>query len=244
MKIGIKLWNTNQEFFENAVKSYKKGEFDYLELSYISEDIEKIKIFADHNVPIIVHAKTEHQGFSFSERSLEESNAMFKGTQIFADKVNAKHIIVHPDFGKEETFLLFLKNNQDPRILIENMPLKGLHGKNSIGHDIKQLKKFLNSGPFGFCLDFVHAAKAALSLKKEYKGFINELLDLKPTMFHLCDAKFNKEVDEHLNLGEGELDLEFIKNILTKENKEVTLEVPLKNGLKNYLDNVKNLRSL
>lgn len=54
------------------------------------------------------------------------------------------------------------------------------------------------------CLDFGHAAKAALSRGIYYKVCIEEIMKLKPRMAHICDGDFKGEKDDHMNIVGGE----------------------------------------
>ena len=67
------------------------------------------------------------------------------------------------------------------------MAKTGGGGEKMIGYDTEQIKE-LQKNKFGFCLDFGHATKAAISLKVDYKNFIKDLLGLKPKVFHIYDA--------------------------------------------------------
>ena len=82
---------------------------------------------------------------------------------------------------------------------------------------------------------------------RDYKKYINELLKLKPDMFHISDCDLKNEIDEHLNIGDGELDFGFLnKCVLKSDSRYVTLETPRKNidSLDEDLKNIGNLRKL
>jgi len=67
---------------------------------------------------------------------------------------------------------------------------------------------------------------------------------LGPKVLHISDGTLDKEVDEHLNIGEGGYDFRFIKDIIVKSStRNMTLETPRYN--KNSLaDDIRNLRRL
>jgi endonuclease IV len=67
-------------------------------------------------------------------------------------------------------------------------------------------------------------------------------MNLKPQIFHISDGRMNREIDEHLNLGEGGYDFEFIREMIQKAgNKYITIETPRYN--QNSLDeDIKNLK--
>jgi deoxyribonuclease-4 len=46
-------------------------------------------------------------------------------------------------------------------------------------------------------------------------------------MFHISDGKLNNERDEHMNIGEGDYDFEFLMGCINEEkSKYMTLETP------------------
>jgi deoxyribonuclease-4 len=126
------------------------------------------------------------------------------------------------------------------------MPKVGLNGEKCLGYDAKTMKE-LTRDKFGICLDFGHAVKAAVSLHVDYKRHLNEFLQLKPKMFHICDGKLNYEKDRHLNIGEGDFEFEFLVECIKKnESKYVTLETPRENSqsLEEDIKNLKTMKSL
>jgi deoxyribonuclease-4 len=131
----------------------------------------------------------------------------------------------------------------DKRILIENMPKVGLNDERMIGYTAEQVKKLMGD-KFGFCLDLNHAIKAAVSLRRPYKEFIENFLKSEPNMFHISDGKLDNEKDEHLHIGEGDYDFEFLMSCVKKnEFKYVTLETP-RTDLNSLDEDLKNLERL
>jgi len=241
MKVGIKLWSTNSDLYEKFIELYKKGSADYLEIKYILGRKEKLNLLRNNNIPVIIHAPNYIDGACFSDGDLKKNKAIFKELADVAEYLNAGGIIIHPEIGTERNFIEFLKNVDNSKIIIENMPQKTICGM-AIGFDHKTLKKFLDAGKCRFCLDFCHAIKSAVLQNLDYRKYIEKLLELKPEMFHICDGHSDSIEDEHLNLGEGDFDLEFLKNKI--KNKRVTLEVPKKEGLYNDLKNIQFLRNI
>jgi len=135
-----------------------------------------------------------------------------------------------------------LREVSDNRLLIENMPKVGLGGEAMIGYSPAQIEELIGDSDMGLCLDFGHAVKAAMSLGGDYKIFIKKILDLfTPYVSHLSDGVLNSERDHHLNIGDGEYDLKFIKNsILGNGNMYVTLETPRLNKF-SLDEDIKNL---
>src|SRR3989338_8001414 len=152
-----------------------------------------------------------------------------------------KKLIVHAGAeGSIETAENFLKKINDERVIIEKMPKRGLKNENCLGYSKEQIKRLMDCG-CGFCLDFSHACKAAVSLKMDYKMLVKELLELKPVMFHLSDGSLDNEYDEHLAFGKGNFDIKFFLDCV-KNNKDkfVTLETFRKNN-KSFEEDINNL---
>ncbi len=240
MKPGIKLWTTNEEWFEEANRLYEKEIINYVELytvpgSYEGFDFEKLKM------QIVIHGPHYGHGFNMADKSLFDSNMeKLKETLSFADKLNSKQVIFHPGFGGGiENTKYFLKQIKDNRIILENVPKKSLvDGEIFVAYNIKEFRELLKIGNLGFCLDFGHAAKSALSQGKDYKEAIQNYLKFNPNIFHICGADLSNEKDKHLNLWEGDLDASFLKKCIGKE-KRVTFEVPKKgSSLENDIKNI------
>ena len=89
-----------------------------------------------------------------------------------------------------------------------------------------------------------HAIKAAVSLGRAYKEFIEEFLKSKPNMFHISDGKLDNEKDEHLHIGEGDYNFEFLMGCVKRnKSKDVTLETP-RTKLNSFEEDLKNLERL
>jgi deoxyribonuclease-4 len=247
IKIGLKLWSTNKDLFDEANLLYEKSVIDYVELyivpgSYNDFDFNKLKM------PIIIHAPHYGHGFNIADKKNRDSNLIkLKETIKFADKLKSKHIIIHAGFnGNISVAKEFLDLAKDNRILIENMPMIALDGSECIGYELEGIKHLIEK-KFGFCLDFAHAIKSSISLNKNYKEFINRFLKLNPKMFHVCGVGSLKDKkDKHLNLWKDKTDLIFIKKcIMWGKNKMVTFEVPKEgSSLENDIKNIKYFNSL
>jgi len=241
IKFGLKLWSTNSNLLKEAKELIKRGLFQYIELMPIPKT--EILPFLDqlYNVPYIIHITTEKHGVNVADKNKEGYNLKTIYNCIeWADKLNAKYLIIHPGFGLIDNTIKFLNKIEDKRVLIENMPKVGLNNERMIGYTPDQIKELIDN-KFGLCLDLNHAIKAAESLNKEYKEFIEEFLKLKPKMFHISDGKLDNEKDEHLHIGEGDYDFEFlVKCVKRNEFKYVTLETP-RTKLNSFDEDLKNL---
>lgn len=228
LKIGFKTWSTNLELFDQAETLFQNKKINYLEVYTVPGSSDQtIPLLKKLNIPIILHAPHISHNFNLADPAREESNLkIFEEVKRFAQELNLPRIIVHPGQGNLNQAFKCLEKFRYQNILIENIAKVGTNRKECLGYSPEGIKSFLEQG-YGFCLDFSHAIKAACSLNRDYKHFIQEFLTLNPFMFHLCDGNSNFEIDEHLNLGEGNFDLKFLKNCIEEsENKIVTLETP------------------
>jgi len=244
MKIGFKVWSTNVDLFEAANELYRSKKIDYIEMYIVPKSFDKSTL-ETLNLPIVIHNPHYGHGFNMSDVNLFDKNIrLFNETIKFADFFDSKDIIIHPGYGGDiQTCLRFLEKTDDPRIVIENMPKRTHLGVDFVGYDFDSIKSLMNE-KYGFCLDFAHAAKAAVSVGVDYKDYIKKLLKLKPKLFHLSDGNLDNEIDEHLNFGEGEFDIGFFRECIgTFPQARGTLETPRDNML-TFNSDINNLKSL
>lgn len=244
IKFGLKLWSTNQDMIDKAKALIENDFFHYIELMPIPNT--EIAPFLKYNIPYIVHITTERHELNIADKEKVEFNLKTIYNCIeWADKLNAKYLILHPGFGLVDNAMGFLSDINDKRILIENMPKVGLNDEKMIGYTPEQIKELMGKR-FGLCLDLNHAIKAAVTLKIPYKEIIEEFLRLNPKMFHISDGRLNNEKDEHLNIGEGDYDFEFLMRCVKRnEFKYITLETPRDlNSFDNDINNLKKLINL
>jgi len=245
IKFGLKLWSSNKSLLKEAKSLIADGIFQYVELMVLPGD--NTLVFEEAKLPYILHIPHDEFGFNIGEKSSwEKSHKILQDNIELADKISAKYLILHPGFGKIQNAKDFLKNINDERIIIENMPVVGQRNENMIGYNLEQIKKLLNE-KFGFCLDFEHATKAAMNLKKDPKKFIEKFVTLKTKVFHICDGIFQPGPDQHLNIGEGQYDFTFFLECIKNNNSQlVTLETPKENyeSLKQDLENLEKIKQL
>ncbi|MDY6931781.1 MAG: TIM barrel protein, partial [Halobacteriota archaeon] len=193
----------------------------------------------------VIHITTERQGVNIADLTKKKLNLKRINNCVeWADKLNAKYLILHPGYGLVDDAIEFINDIKDRRFLIENMPKVGLDDEPMIGYKSEQMEELMDDTDMGFCLDLNHAAKAAVSLNTPYKEFIGELLKLRPKMFHISDGKLDNEKDEHLNIGEGDYDFEFLlKCINDNPSKLVTFETP-RLDLKSFNEDIQNVKKL
>lgn len=244
-RFGLKLWSLNHNLLNEAKKLIEEDFFHYIELLVVPNT--EISFFQRVKVPYIIHITHENYGLNIADNRKWEANLR---TVYFclrwADKLRAKYLVLHPGFGEINKAIRFLEKIDDKRILIENVPKVGLNQERMIGFNPKQIRELIGR-KFGFCLDFNHAVKSAVSLKKDYKKHIEDFLKLSPKMFHISDGILEDEKDNHLNIGEGEYDFNFLADCIKKSQaKYITLETPRANlsSFEEDLENVKKLKSI
>ncbi len=236
-KLGLKLWSKdfikNPEFSRQGIKAVKEGLFGYLELFALPgsfADTKQIISEQLHGLPVVIHAP--HSGFyvdTGSAELFEENCRKLKDSQLFADALNAKIIILHAGMEEgdkyvEETIRQFNLIN-DQRLTVENLPKicsstqRILHGTSP-----EQIKRIKKETGCKFCLDFSHAICAANSYGRNIWDDLEAYCALSPDMYHLCDGNWNSDVDAHLHYGEGNYDLAALLRRCTKENAMITME--------------------
>lgn len=250
MKIGLKLWNINTDFYFEAVKKlHKEKIFDYIELYIIPNKIDTLEKWSTLDIPFIIHAPHSAHNFNLADKTLKESNKhMYKEVKDFADTLKAQYIIFHGGCnGSIEETADQLKNLHEVRAIIENKPFKPLPNKwgytQCRGYNKEEIEYVMSVSSCGFCLDFGHAICASNSLGIDYWNYIDNFLELTPKMFHLSDIKdVRSELDSHENIGKGSLD---IKTLLSKISNDAIITVETdKNNKENLDDFVYDVRAL
>lgn len=230
-KIGLKLWSINTDcYYDEAIRLYKDGVFDYIELYVVPDSLDTIKKWKKLNIPFIIHCPHFAHGFNMAKVEKKESNLkIYKQVKMFADELSAKYIIFHGGIdGKVEETAKQLASFNEPRALIENKPMVALPNKMGgefcRGYNPDEIRLIKEIAKCGFCLDFGHAICSANSQGKDIYEYCREFLQFEPGMFHLTDNKdITSPYDTHLHLGTGTLDIDKIKEMLPND-AIVTLE--------------------
>lgn len=243
MKFGIKLWSTNSPLFGEVKSRFINKEIDFLELSAIRQTFDSEKLYFLSGVPVVIHC--DNTGVNFSQVALKKDNlAAMREAQKFADVLNAKYIVIHPGYhGTIANVNGILDEVNDSRVCVENMPGKMLDlGRDCVGRTPAELEKIHARG---LCLDISHAIKSAVTLKKEPVLVIRDYLKLNPVLYHVSDGFLDSEVDEHMNIGEGNYDFRTIFELIKDKDARVVLETPKeKGGLENDIRNIKVLKRI
>jgi deoxyribonuclease-4 len=204
-----------------------------------------ISPFLSYDLPYTIHITTERYGVNIADKS----NHHFSLKRIYdsiewANELNAKYMVLHPGFGEIEQSMSLLNILDDERILIENMPKAGLNNETMVGYLPEHIEKLMNN-KFGFCFDLNHAIKAAISLGTDYKEFIDAFIErLSPFYYHISDGNLDIEIDQHLGIGEGEYDLEYLMKVMNAGSEPyLTVETPRLN-IHSLEEDVRNIRKL
>lgn len=97
MKLGLKLWSTNSDYYlEEAKKLYAQGIFDYIELYIIPDTLSTIPKWKTLNIPFTLHATHFIHGVNLADSSKEKYNIeVFKQIEEFSNELHAAYIVVH-----------------------------------------------------------------------------------------------------------------------------------------------------
>ncbi len=244
LNVGLKLWSVNTDsYYDEAIKLYNGGYFDYIELYVVPNTISTLDKWAKLDIPFIIHHAHFVQGFDLSNKDKAEQNYnTYLEAKQFADTLNAKFIIFHGGIGGDvnET-IRQLKHINDSRALIENKPYivagEQYSGMNCIGATHEDITKIIEEVKCGFCFDFGHAVCAANALNIDVDSFIDKFIALKPDMYHLTDVTDIKSpYDSHIHLGMGEIDV--VKQ-LSKISNDSYITFETQKNSKDSLDDFK-----
>jgi len=247
-KYGLKLWSTNMNFIAEAKKLFDKGVYNYIELFVVPDSYDQyIERWKKLPLPYVIHAPHFREGMNLSRKEKEQNNLiLMKETQLYADRLKANKIIVHPGIdGTIQETARQLKMINDSRLLVENKPYHALDD-NLIcnGTTPAEIKYVMTTSRVGFCLDIGHAVCSANAHQQEVKYFMYEFLCLKPAMFHLSDGDHNGVEDKHTHIGQGTYSFREILAALPEEAL-ITVETvkDSKNNLNDYSDDVAKIKA-
>lgn len=256
LKIGLKLWSVNTDaYLSEAERLYADGTFSYIELFVVPGTENTLdawrRLHDEKGVPFIIHNAHAAQGFNLADESAERKNVeIYRETRKFADALDARYVIFHGGVdGSIKETARQLKAIEEPRALLENKPLSPLANpfgvKECRGATVEEIGFVLSEVKCGFCLDVGHAVCAANSQSMEPYGYAAGLADMfKPAMFHLSDvADIHSVYDSHLHLGEGELDIAWIKREVLSDGVMVSVET-VKDSRSDLNDFVKDVEVL
>ena len=221
MKIGVKTYD-NRKFLEHF---RKKADFFEI-LTIEGRDYEFAEQFSQF-LPVIIHAQHYIFGSNPADKSKNEGyNSSINFARKIADSTNAKRIILHPGVinngsSSEENAVSFIKNLNDKRVLIENLPK--YKDFNCLCTTPEDTKEFMKKADVKLCFDINHAMETAFQAGRDYKELIKEFIKLKPVQYHLGGQKIKGGIASHLSFQNSDIDLKEILKFLP-EDAEITLE--------------------
>ena len=127
--------------------------------------------------------------------------------------------------------------------MIENKPYYALDdGLICNGASPEEIKTVIDNANTGFCLDIGHAICAANGFKLNRDSFIDRMMSLKPSMFHLTDGISADVYDKHLHFGKGDLNIKDILRTIP-DKARITIET-IKDSKKDLNDFEKDVKYL
>jgi deoxyribonuclease IV len=239
MKIGLKLWSNNSQYWPLLSRLHDEGMFDYVELFAVPGTIESTgRVWRSFDFQYIVHAP--HYGFKVnpSRPEFEKQNFQFYNeTRAFADLLSAPIIIVHCGVnGTIKEVIRQFKLFNEPRFVVENKPVWGLGGERCMNTTIEEMKRVTQECGLRFCLDIGHAIGSANTLKKDPYEYVSEYRWLGPVIYHLSDGDIRSETDAHQHFGRGNYD---IPRILSMIDQSKMLSIETEKDESQLLDDTK-----
>lgn len=216
-KLGLKAWSTNLPLIPEAIMAFRKGTLDFVEVYCVPGSAnETMTPWAQSKLPITVHAPHSMGGLNFSLSEKEKSNRLLAEESLrFADAVGSGSVIFHPGTqGSIEETIRQIRFIYDPRMVIENKPLKGIDGSICVGSTVSEIMHILDELKLRFCLDFGHAVAAANSLGMEPLQLVKSFVGLEPSFFHMTDGDLGSELDRHDGYGKGTFPLKLFSQLI------------------------------
>lgn len=208
MKLGLKLWSINTDFYlEEAKKLYSQGYFDYIELYVVPATTATLKKWKMLDIPFILHAPHFKHKINLSDPNQFTFNKeIFAEVEIFRQELNAKYTVVHAGMnGSIKETIRQLQLIKPQNFLLENKPyippLKPEY--TCVGSTVTEIQEAVSQLSCGVCLDIGHALCTANSLGIEPYSYLSEFQKFSPVMYHLSDGIINSPLDKHLHFGEG-----------------------------------------
>jgi deoxyribonuclease IV len=251
MRIGLKLWSTNDFYIPPAQDFFKRKIFDYVELftepnSFRSHGSQ----WRDIGIPFVLHAPHSMQGLNLSlPDNLSKNKTYCEEVQLYFDLLQPDYVVFHPGImgsALETVRQINLLKNDFPdlfkKALMENKPKIGLNNERCVGVLPEELEEIVRQTQIGFCLDFGHAICAAAAEGKGYQEVINRFMTLLPSMFHLTDGLTASFIDSHLHFGTGDFNLSWLIAKISEQDS-VTIET-VKNSRTDLDDFEKDVAAL
>lgn len=236
-----------------GIKTYDDGDFlnhfsdvaDFFEVMAIrGEDYSFLRKFSK---PIVIHAEHHTFGTNYANKSKQKENLeSINYAKKIADTVNSEKIIVHPGIieynnpiSSLENAVSFVKDLNDERILVENLPKKENSLIESLCHLPEQIKEFMEKTCTKFCFDINHVVDTSYLNGSDYLELAKRFLELKPSHYHIGGHNF-KNGESHISLIDSHLDL---KEILSYFSKDAMITLETEVDEKKVEEDIKIIRS-
>ncbi len=249
LKIGLKLYSTDTGLINESTELLQKVFFNYIELYIIPGSFNNtIPAWKGLECPYVIHAPHSIHGMNFAHPDMQETNELhFREAQYFADSLSADIIIVHGgNNGSFDETIRQIGLLNDKRIALENKPKRGINNEVCVGWSPNDFHKALESQVINkTVLDFGHAAVSAIASGIEVMNFVRNFTTFNPAVYHLSDCDISSGMDNHLNFGKGNLNLDRLLSFVP-EGALLTIETPRDplNSLKDFKNDVLFLRNL
>lgn len=232
--------------------------------AYDKKDIEKFQRLREAYAfgPLQAHAPYTMNLASSNPKVYEFSTGVIKEDIKRMDALKIEYFVLHPGShtGSGEASGIkqiaaalnqAVQGDEGITVLLETMPGKG----SEIGFNFSQLKEVIDlmehKEKLGICMDLCHVFSAGYDIKNCFDQVLEEMdsqigLSRLKTI-HLNDSKYplGSGKDRHLPLGQGEIGINAIMNIMTHpyiSGLPFYIETPLDHaGHKKELDEIKTL---
>jgi deoxyribonuclease IV len=247
-KFGLKLWSTNKQYIQEAIRLYKNGWYDYIELFAVPNSYsEYINLWKQLTIPYLIHAPHFSCGLNLAKKEAFKSNMQMAADALrFADDLGANVIIFHPGIdGDINETVHQLHQIKDSRIVVENKPYYALNNLICNGYSPEEIKFVMDNTGVGFCFDIGHAIYSANAQKIDPVEYLKRFNGLGPKLYHVCDGDWNGVYDEHKHFGDGSFNFEKIVPLFSAEClMSLETEKSHVDSLKDFEGDVVYVRSL
>ena len=214
MKLGFTTLALFKEDNNRIIELAKKHGFEMIEILGEDPFFEKDKEeFKNSGIDVRIHAATVEINIASLNKGIrKESVKQMIECGLYAEKINAKTITIHPGIiGRNEPHLrkhaleLAIESigeiidNTTIEVSVENMPVK----EKFLANKTEEIELIQNETKCAITVDTGHGNTC---------GNLHEMLELKNISYcHLNDNDGFK--DQHISIGEGTLDLNLLKKI-------------------------------
>jgi len=205
MRVGISVGSDDYNLIP-VLESYRHyGILDYVEL-YIQPDVKLFDLMEWNKAESLIGYIHAPHG-PYADFKPEYLDLAYSAYSVLKNSHGISEIVFDPGIKENKFF------STDSLMIPENMPYMTTLGDKGVMVFPEQMPKY-------FVFDFAHAWITATQTGRKPKELIKEFMALRPLHFHLTDVYGSKD---HLPLGDGEIDLKFIKSVLL-ETASITIE--------------------